>query len=56
LAGLAIDFFPDGRWFALETSRPQTPPTATQALGAETFRSDPGMDPEKLANSWGVGG
>jgi hypothetical protein len=37
LAGLAIDFFPDGRWFALETSCPQTPPTAIESAEAETL-------------------
>ena len=40
----------------LESSCPQTPFTATQALGVETSRLDRRMDPEKLANSRGVGG
>ena len=31
-------------------------PSATQALGAETSRADPRMNPEKLAKSRGVGG
>ena len=39
-----------------ETGSLSTPPTATQALGAETSRLDPRMDPEKPANSRGLGG
>jgi hypothetical protein len=36
VAGLAIDFFPDGRWFALETSCPPTPSAAIESADAET--------------------
>jgi len=45
-----------GRDEVAETSSAPTPPTATQALGVETSRKDPRMDPEKLANPRGVGG
>jgi hypothetical protein len=50
------DEFPHNSPHPLESSCPRTPFTATQALGVETSRPDPRMDPDKPANSRGVGG
>jgi hypothetical protein len=55
LAGLAIDFFPDGRWFALETSCPRTPSTAIESVWAETLPACPHLGPEIHAIPRGFG-